>query len=70
MQQHYGISDTEAISRRIEFFHEPMLPNSSVKDTITQHRKLHAKLNQARGYVIHEDEAATKYSSLRPAVID
>lgn len=75
MQREYGVANTQLVSRWIDKLHEPMLPNSSVRDLVTLHRELHSKLNIARGYVIQEDVAvraliqATKFSLFYPSIV-
>lgn len=75
MTREYGIADTELISKWINTLQEPMSPSSSIRDLVTLHRELHAKLNNARGYIMHQDEAvrglvqATQFSSVRSSVV-
>jgi hypothetical protein len=75
MNREYGQADSEVITRWVTQLQSPIPPNSTVRDLVSSHRDLHAKLNLARGYAIHADEAvralveATKYSSLRPAIV-
>jgi hypothetical protein len=75
MNREYGIPDTEVISRWFNMLFEPMAPNSSVRDLISVHQNLHARLDMARGYLINQDDAvrallqATQFSPLRPSII-
>jgi hypothetical protein len=75
MLREYGLADTEVVTRWVTSLQTPMPPDSNVRDLVASHRDLHTKLNIARGYVIHHDEAvrgllqATRFSPLRPAII-
>jgi hypothetical protein len=71
----YGLADTEVITRWVNLLQAPMDPTCTIRDLVSSQRDLHTKLNMARGYVIHADEAvrgllqATRFSPLRPAII-
>jgi hypothetical protein len=57
IHREYGVADTELVSRWISLLQDPKTPSSLIRNLVTVHRELHAKLNTARGYLIHEDEA-------------
>jgi hypothetical protein len=75
MLDRYGLADTEVITRWVNLLQAPMNPTCTIRDLVSSQRDLYTKLNMARGYVIHADEAvrgllqATRFSPLRPAII-